>query len=139
MAAPREFNDKVSDFGAHRAAAVARSLGRDSATTAVISLVAAQRGASIAQLLHPRRGLAGIALTRQLAMYLTHTMLGLSLTEVGALFGRDRTTVSHACALIEDQRDDAAFDEAIGRLELAIERLAGEEIAAPREVRHGRR
>jgi chromosomal replication initiation ATPase DnaA len=36
---------------------------------------------------------------------------------VGELFGRDRTTVSHACALIESLRDDAALEREIQRIE----------------------
>lgn len=70
------------------------------------------------------RGRANVALARQTAMYLTHVVCGLSLTEVGRLFERDRTTVAHACALIEDRRDDALFDQL---LEL-LERIAREEV-----------
>jgi chromosomal replication initiation ATPase DnaA len=50
-------------------------------------------------------------------MYLAHVACGLSLTEVGRLFARDRTTVAHACGLIEDRRDDAAFDRALELIE----------------------
>jgi chromosomal replication initiation ATPase DnaA len=39
------------------------------------------------------------------------------LTEVGRLFARDRTTVAHACSLIEDRREDAPFDRALELLE----------------------
>jgi chromosomal replication initiation ATPase DnaA len=39
-------------------------------------------------------------------MYLVHTLLGRNYKEVGVLFGRDRTTVSHACARTEDRRED---------------------------------
>jgi chromosomal replication initiation ATPase DnaA len=70
------------------------------------------------------RGRAHVALARQAAMYLAHIVCGLSLTEVGKLFQRDRTTVSHACALIEDQRDDEVFDQL---LEL-LERVTREEV-----------
>ena len=31
---------------------------------------------------------------------------GMSLTEVGAMFGRDRTTVAHGCFKVEYRRDD---------------------------------
>jgi chromosomal replication initiation ATPase DnaA len=55
-----------------------------------------------------------------MAMYLAHIMLGLSLTEVGDRFGRDRTTVAHACARVEDGRDDPVFDAAVTRLEAVI-------------------
>jgi chromosomal replication initiation ATPase DnaA len=53
---------------------------------------------------------------RQVAMYLVHVECGLSLTEVGRLFGRDRTTVAHACAVVEDRRDDMDFDRAMDLL-----------------------
>ncbi|MEQ8823668.1 MAG: hypothetical protein RIC14_04770 [Filomicrobium sp.] len=46
------------------------------------------------------------------------------MTEVGRIFERDRTTVSHACALIEDRRDEPIFDQLLEMLE----RIAREEI-----------
>jgi len=70
------------------------------------------------------RGRANVALARQTAMYLAHVVCGLSLTEVGRIFQRDRTTVSHACALIEDRRDELPFDQL---MEL-LERVAREEV-----------
>jgi len=66
---------------------------------------------------------AEIAFARQVAMYLAHVTCGMSLTEVGYLFGRDRTTVAHACALIEDRRDDPRFDRMVDNLERAVARL----------------
>jgi chromosomal replication initiation ATPase DnaA len=84
------------------------------------------------------RGPAPVALARQTAMYLAHVICGLSLTEVGRTFERDRTTVSHACALIEDRRDDQLFDQLLELLERVAReevrrRLGGEEgIVAPR-------
>jgi chromosomal replication initiation ATPase DnaA len=53
-------------------------------------------------------------------MYLAHVHGGLSYTEIGRLFARDRTTVAHACCVIEDRREDAAFDRAIGLLESVL-------------------
>lgn len=50
-------------------------------------------------------------------MYVTHVVLGLSMTEIGKGFGRDRTTVMHACHLVEDLRDDDDFDQIIARAE----------------------
>lgn len=69
------------------------------------------------------RGVARVALARQTAMYLAHTVGGLSLTEVGHMFERDRTTVAHACAVVEDRRDDPNFDRALELLERAIHRI----------------
>lgn len=85
--------------------------------TDVIELVGATTRTPPRLLLHPSRCRARVAAARQLAMYLMHVMLGKSLTEVGQCFGRDRTTVAHACAKIEDQRDDAGFDRYVMRLE----------------------
>lgn len=74
--------------------------------------------------LRSRRGSRRIAFARQLAMYLTHVGFGLNLTEVGACFERDRTTVRHACGLIEDRRDQPAFDLAVCALEAGLAHLA---------------
>lgn len=70
------------------------------------------------------RGPQRIAFARQLAMYLTHVGFGLTLTEVGACFERDRTTVRHACALVEDRRDQPAFDLAVSALETGLAHFA---------------
>lgn len=58
-----------------------------------------------------------IARVRQIAMYVTHVTLRLTMTDVGRGFGRDRTTVMHACHLIEDMRDDEEFDRIVQRFE----------------------
>ena len=50
-------------------------------------------------------------------MYLAHVGCGLTLTEVGRLFARDRTTVAHACGLVEDRREEPPFDRALELLE----------------------
>ncbi|MCS6760322.1 MAG: hypothetical protein MO852_16385 [Candidatus Devosia euplotis] len=63
----------------------------------------------------------GTARARQLAMYLSHVVLGRSLTEIGDAFGRDRATGSHAYAVIEDMREDPAFDAEVCALEHRLE------------------
>lgn len=70
------------------------------------------------------RGRAHVALARQVAMYLAHVGCGLSLTETGRLFARDRTTVAHACGVIEDRRDDPIFDRVLDLLEWAMPMIA---------------
>ncbi|WDR02729.1 helix-turn-helix domain-containing protein [Devosia algicola] len=104
-----------------RGRAVADSYVEDAASLAVIKLVSREKNVAARLLTHPSRCRRNTAQARQLAMYLVHVSLGRSLTEVGRVFGRDRTTVSYACALIEDGRDDARFDAAVGQLELQIE------------------
>jgi chromosomal replication initiation ATPase DnaA len=69
------------------------------------------------------RGSPAAAFARQVAMYLAHVGLGLSFSEVGRLFARDRRTVAHACALVEDRRDTAPFDRALDLLEGALHLL----------------
>lgn len=69
------------------------------------------------------RGCAKVALARQVAMYLAHVACGLSLTDTGRLFNRDRTTVAHACGVIEDRRDDPMFDRALDLLEWVVPAL----------------
>lgn len=59
------------------------------------------------------------AFARQIAMYLAHVGFGLSMAEIGRAFGRDRTTVVHACHLIEDRRDEVRFDQLLDHLEQA--------------------
>ena len=65
---------------------------------------------------------ASVALARQSAMYLAHVAFGLSFTEVGRAFGRDRTTAAHACRWIEDRRADRGLDTALAELEHALRR-----------------
>jgi chromosomal replication initiation ATPase DnaA len=93
----------------------------DSRGWRLVELVAAERGVSPAALLGPDRGKANIAVARQLAMYLMHTHYCRIYSEVGRFFGRDRTTVSHACGLIEEMREDIAFDESVARLEAELQ------------------
>jgi hypothetical protein len=93
---------------------------RDRAGWAVVRLVAVARHVPTRQLLLPNRGEADVALARQLAMYLMHVVLGRLYHDVGRFFGRARPTVSHACALIEDLRDDPEFDAEVSRLERRI-------------------
>src|SRR5215813_5214404 len=66
------------------------------------------------------RGSAAAAFARQVAMYLCHVAFELSLARVALAFGRDRSTVAHACHVIEDRRDSEAFDAWIASLEMML-------------------
>jgi chromosomal replication initiation ATPase DnaA len=96
------------------------SLAADLAAAKLLSVVAHDKKVPVRLLLHQSRCRKRVAATRQLAMYLMHVALGRSLTDVGRTFGRDRTTVSHACARIEDMRDLPLFDADVTRLEEVI-------------------
>ncbi len=77
-------------------------------------------GVPAPELRAPTRSRAPVAFARQVAMYLAHVTCGLSMTDVGTLFGRDRSTVAYACSLVEDRRDDPVFDRSLVSLESAI-------------------
>lgn len=72
----------------------------------IIAMVCARSGVSLAALLETSRGAKPIADARAVAMYLCNVALNRSLTKVGQIFGRDRTTVAHASARIEDMREE---------------------------------
>ena len=81
--------------------------------------VAAAFGVPLAELRATTRRPQPVAFARQSAMYLAHVVLGLTLTDVGRAFGRDRTTAAHACEQVENRRDDPALDAALQVLEHA--------------------
>ncbi len=54
-------------------------------------------------------------------MYLAHTKFGIPYADVAAYFKRDRTTVAHACQLVEDKRDEVEFDTHLSRMETLID------------------
>jgi hypothetical protein len=96
----------------------------------VLRLITTQFAVPHADLCRLRRGTRATAFARQAAMYLFHVACGASLSEVGRIFRRDRTTVAHACMMIEDRRDDPAFDRRIARLESAIAAIAAQDPGA---------
>ena len=57
-------------------------------------------------------------------MYLAHVGCGMTLTEADWLFGRDRTTVAHACMVVEDKRDDPIWDQMLDLLERVVPLIA---------------
>lgn len=89
----------------------------------MIDLAAELFNVSGRELRSPGRNVTSVVRVRQLAMYVAHVALQLTMGEVGKGFGRDRTTVVHACHLIEDLRDDADFDAVAARFEYLATRL----------------
>ena len=96
--------------------------GFDGACRFIETLVAGALGIGLAELRAENRGRASAAFARQTAMYLAHVHFGLSLSQVGRNFGRDRTTVAHACARVEDSRDDPKVERILACLEVALDR-----------------
>ncbi|MGF1462097.1 MAG: helix-turn-helix domain-containing protein [Maricaulaceae bacterium] len=95
--------------------------GRDAARAQLAqSAVAFAFGVRPEDIAARSRGCAAAARARQVAMYLTHVAFGLTMARTAAAFGRDRSTAAHACKLVEDERDDAAFDARLDALEAIL-------------------
>jgi chromosomal replication initiation ATPase DnaA len=83
----------------------------------MMDITAALFNVSSKELRSPGRGGLGVSRVRHIAMYVTHVALSVTMRDVGAGFGRDRTTVMYACHLVEDLRDDADFDRMVALTE----------------------
>lgn len=83
----------------------------------LVQRVAMVRQVSLSAMVYSPRGRGRDAAARQLAMYLTHVLLGRSQEEVARLFDRDRTTVAHACQQLEDVLEVQGLDTDIARIE----------------------
>ena len=79
----------------------------------MIDIAAALFNVSSRALRSAGRTASDVSRVRQIAMYVSHVTLGLTMKEVGLGFARDRTTVMHSCHLIEDMRDDSDFDRVV--------------------------
>lgn len=77
-------------------------------------------GAPVEAIAQASRGRSQVALSRQVAMYLCNVVFEMSFTRVAWAFGRDKSTVGHACRLVEARRDDPMFDAWIDALEVAL-------------------
>lgn len=55
--------------------------------------------------------------SRQIAIYICHVSLSIPQAEVASAFAKDRSTVRHSCHVVEDWRDDPAYDAFIESLE----------------------
>ena len=111
----REPTRPMADGGPALAEVPARTVCR-----IVRQLVAEMVLLSSGRVLHRRDARRSGCHVRQIAMYLCHVVLRISLSDIGLAFGRDRTTVGHACNVVEDRRDNAAFDEFVTTAERIV-------------------
>jgi len=63
----------------------------------IIAAVTLEFGTPIFDLNSRHRGANDICLARQVSMYLMNVTFGISLTRIGRVFNRDRSTAGHAC------------------------------------------
>jgi chromosomal replication initiation ATPase DnaA len=99
----------------------ARRRDDEAAARLAASVASYGLGVSSEAILGEERGTVEVAFARQVAMYLCHAGFQLSLTRVAVAFGRDRSTVSYACHMIEDRRDEPQFDLWMSGLEAMLE------------------
>ncbi len=92
----------------------------------IISRVATDFDVSSGDIVCGTRGSQKAAFARQVAMYLAHVGFGFGFAAIGECFGRDRTTVAHACRVVEDRRDDIWFDCRMAALERACRATDGD-------------
>lgn len=79
-----------------------------------------------AEMRAPTRGRPRAARARQIAMHLVRSVFAMSQAELAAAFGRDRSTVCHACNLIARLREeDGEFDSTLRWMESHLRRAAG--------------
>jgi len=83
----------------------------------VIQMVASAMEVDAGEITRQPRGNTKLCRARQVAMYLMNVALGISFNEIGKVFGKDRTTVSYACGVIEELRDVPVFDDRLIELE----------------------
>lgn len=83
----------------------------------MIDIAAALFEVSGRELREPGRSSSEVSRVRQIAMYVSHVSLRLTMKDVGLGFARDRTTVVYACHLVEDLRDDPEFDRIVSTVE----------------------
>lgn len=104
-----------------RAAQPARSPDQVvAACDGVIDIVAVLFNVSGRDIRGPGRSTFAVSRVRQIAMYAAHVTLGFTMGSIGQGFGRDRTTVLHACHQIEDLREDDEFDAIVARVEQVV-------------------
>jgi chromosomal replication initiation ATPase DnaA len=74
----------------------------------------------------PTRGRPPVAQARQIAMYIARVVFAMTYRELAQEFGRDPSTIRHACERIEAMREgNAAFDAAMRWHETLVRRAAG--------------
>lgn len=83
----------------------------------IVAAVSAEFSVPEAGIFGELKGRSEISYGRQIAMYLMHCILGTTKTRIAEVFGRHFSTVSHACKLIEEHRDDSVLDQKLIGLE----------------------
>jgi chromosomal replication initiation ATPase DnaA len=90
----------------------------------VQAAVAHVTGVSLTDLCASTRRCPRVAFARQIAMYLSHVVFHMRLSDVARAFGRDCSTVAYAFHRIEELREDPELDRTLAWLEAMLRRTA---------------
>jgi len=83
-------------------------------------------GVPAAEMRGATRGRPRAARARQIAIHLARSVFQMSHKQLAAEFGRDRSTISHACKVIRRQRlADGEFDSTLCWMEAHLRRATG--------------
>ena len=83
----------------------------------------------LAEMRGPTRGRPRAAWARQIAIHLARSVFRMSCKQLAAEFGRDRSTISHACQVIRKKRqDDGEFDSTLCWMEAHLRHVTGQRI-----------
>jgi chromosomal replication initiation ATPase DnaA len=83
-------------------------------------------GVPVEEMRKPTRGRPQVARARQIAVHLARVVFTMSHRQLAQEFGRDRSTVHHACNLIEKMREDSSeFDSTLCWMENLLRHAAG--------------
>jgi chromosomal replication initiator protein len=86
-------------------------------STEIIQKVVADYFSLLSSDIKGKKRSQNIVFPRQIAMYIAREITGFSTTEIGQSFGRDHTTVMHACQKIEERKQaDPTLDSTIQNL-----------------------
>lgn len=64
---------------------------------------------------------------RQIAIYICHVICGVKMGDIAKCYRLDPSTISYACSVVEDRRDDAKFDQFVTRVERLVEIMLGQQ------------
>ena len=97
--------------------AAAAEAPQDAIRTRVLTLVAFAYDVPLTELTHHDRGSPEAAAARQVAIYLSHTVLAMGFADLAGVFNRARSTTLHAVRRVEEMRDDPKIDQTLTWLE----------------------
>ena len=98
-------------YGIFKKFEIIQTSKRQMLASLITRIVAGEYRISLKRLFAGGRGNKKESLARHITVYLLHTLLSLSYKEISFVFGKDRTSISYACRIIEDLRDDPRFEE----------------------------